>query len=169
MGHRYISWSGDTHALTAPLSGVSVSTTTTTIHQVLADPNYPVSIIQWGYEFVGASLPTAPVRFELLCTSTVFATMPNAGTVGKWGDPTGPASQATLSTTATAYGVATSEGTITSSRLLDQHAYPADWDSQFPLGREPVLSAGECLRIRATNLAASGTVSVVTKIIWELG
>jgi hypothetical protein len=167
VGHRYISWSGATSTLTTPLSGISVTTTKATIHQVLADPNYPVRIIQWGYQFLGSSLPTSPVQFELLATSTVFATLPNAGVVGKWGDPTGPASQATLSTTATAFGVATNEGTITSSRLLDQHAYPADWDSQFPLGREPVLSAGECLRIRAT--ATSGTASVVTKVIWEIG
>lgn len=167
MGHRYISWSGNTSALTAPLTGISVTTTAATIHQVLADPNYPARIIQWGYQFVGSSLPSSPVRFELLATDAVFATLPNAGVVGKWGDPTGPASQATLGTTATSYGVATSEGTITSSRLLDKHSYPADWDSQFPLGREPVLKAGECLRIRATALA--GTTSVITKVIWELG
>lgn len=167
MGHRYISWSGDTHALTSPLAGVGVTTTATTIHQVLADPNYPVTLIQWGYEFVGSSLPTVPVRFELLCTGTVFATMPTAGTVGKWGDPTGPASQATLSTTATGFGPATSEGTITATRLFDHRAYPADWDSQFPLGRECVLGAGECLRIRA--IAGSGTASVITKVIWEIG
>lgn len=167
MGHRYISWSGDTHALTLPLAGVNVSTTSTTIHQILAEPNYPVTLIEWGYQFVGASLPAAPVRFELLATGTVFATMPNAGIVGRWGDPTGPAAQATLGTTATGYGPATSEGTITATRLFDHKSYPTDWDKQYPLGRECVLGAGECLRIRAT--ATSGTASVITKVIWELG
>lgn len=167
MGHRYSSWSGDTSALTAPLSGVAVSTTPTTIHQLLADPNYPATIIEWTYQFVGPTLPTAPVRFELLATGTVFATMPNVGTVDKWGDPTGPDSQATLGTTATGYGPATSEGTIVATRLFDHRSYPTDWDKQYPLGRECVLGAGECLRIRAT--AESGTASVITQIIYEIG
>lgn len=168
MGQRYTTWGGNTSALTAPLSGISVTTSTKTILQLLADPNYPVTIIQWGYNFVGSSLPTSPVQMELIYTGTVFATV-TAGSVGKWGDPTGPSSQATISTTGTGYGPASAEGTITATTLLDQHSYPADWASQFPQGREPRVAAGGCVRIRGTNLAASGTVSVVPYLIWELG
>lgn len=37
------------------------------------------------------------------------------------------------------------------------------------LVREPKCAGGNCPRIRATNLAASGTVTVAPYIIWELG
>lgn len=162
----YITWGPATG--TSPLAGISVSTTTKTILQLLADPNYPVTIIQWGYNFVGSTLPTSPVQMELLDTGTVFATV-TAGSVAKWGGPTGPASQATIGTSATGYGPASAEGSISSPRLLDQRSYPADYMCQFPLGREPHVAAGNCLRIRATNLAASGTVTVVPFIVWEVG
>lgn len=168
MGATYITWAGNSSNLTLPLPGVSVSTTTKTVLQVLADPYYPVTIIQWGYNFLGSTLPTAAVQMELVDTATVFATV-TAGSVARWGGPNGPASQATISTSATGYGPASAEGSITSTRLLDQHSYPADWASQFPLGREPKLAAGNCLRIRGTNLASSGTVTVAPYIIWELG
>lgn len=166
MGHRYITWTGATSGLTSPLAGVSVTTTTKTLLQLLADPNYPATVIEWGYQFLGTSLPTTPVQMELVTTGTVFATV-TSGSVSSWGDPTGPASQATLSTTATGYGPASAEGTITTTRLLDQHSYPADWAKQFPLGREPVVTAGNCLRIRGT--ASTGTASVAAYIIWEIG
>lgn len=168
MGLRYITWGGVTSDLTSPLAGVSVGTTTKTVLQALPDPNYPVTIIQWGYNFVGSAVPTSPVQMELIDTGTIFATV-TSGSVGKWGDSSGPASQATIGTSSTGYGPASAEGSITATRLLDQHSYPADWASQFPQGREPRIPAGDCVRIRGTNLAASGTVSVVPYIIWEVG
>jgi hypothetical protein len=168
MGSRYVTWPTGTSALTAAASGVAVTTTTKTLLQALPDPNYPSTIIQWGYNFVGSTLPTTPVQMELIVTGTVFATV-TSGSVTKWGSSTGPSSQATVGTSATGYGPASAEGTITSTRLLDQHSYPADWASQFPLGREPVVAAGECVRIRGTCLGSSATASVIPFIIWEVG
>lgn len=62
---------------------------------------------------------------------------------------------------------ATSEGTITQSRLLAQKSYPAGWAQQFPLGSEPQVTNGHTLRIRAT--AGTGTVVVAAYVIWAEG
>lgn len=165
----FIMWNQATTALTAAISGQTTGTALKTMLQI--KPGSPkIRIVEWGYSF--EAVPTAMVRVELIETSTVGATMTGtggaAGTPQTYNDVTGPASQISTGTSASAFAgsaVNTSEGTVTSSRLL---AYQEEWSSQFkqqfPQGREPEINAANFLRIRATTTAA---VNMTCYIVWE--
>jgi hypothetical protein len=151
--------------LVAPLAGVTTSGTAGTVKTMLQiKPGTPkIRIVEWGYDFTAT--PGAPVQMELVETGTVFATV-TTGNVLNYNDVSGPASQASLGTSATGFS-ASSEGTITASRLLAETRDIATYfKQQFPLGREPEINGGNCLRIRATP-GSSVAVFVNTYIIWE--
>jgi hypothetical protein len=98
----------------------------------------------------------------------VFATV-SAGSIANYNNVTGPASQATVSTSTTGFS-ASAEGTIVATRLLAQNvdgitADPAPYfKQQFPLGREPEVGAGAALRVRAKS---ANTATVLAYVIWE--
>jgi len=160
----FITWNGLSNALTAPLAGAATNATTTvkTMLQVKAGVG-KIRVVEWGYRFLAA--PTAPVHMELIETGTVFATV-TTGNILAYNDVTGPVSLAPTGTAATGF-TSTAEGTITASRLLadtlDSGTY---FSQQFPLGREPEINAGACLRIRATPGTAAAT-TVVCYVAWE--
>lgn len=156
----FITWSGDASALTAQLSGVSLTTATLkTVLQVA--PTNKIRIVEWGFHFL--SVPSSPVTVELIQTD-VAATV-TAGTVAKYSDSTGDASGVTISTSGTGFN-ASAEGTITATRLLSQKIYQSDFAQQFPLGREPEVEASKFLRIRAKQSTGS-SLSMVCYAIWE--
>lgn len=161
----YITWNGTSSALTAPLAAVATSATANTAKTMLQvkPGSAKIRIIEWGYLFTAT--PTAPVIMELIETGTVFATV-TSGNVLAYNDTTGPASLASLGTSATGY-TATAEGTITASRLLGMNYDSASFfKQQFPLGREPEVQNGYSLRIRATPTTATAT-NVLCYVIWE--
>lgn len=160
----FISWAAVSSALTAPPAAVSTSAVANTPKTLLQiAPLKKIRVIEWGYAFTAA--PSAPVAVELIETGTVFATV-TAGSIAAFNDATGPASQATIGTAATGFN-ATAEGSIVASRLL---GYCLDlatlFKQQFPLGREPEVNAGACLRVRATPTTAAATF-VQPYVIWE--
>jgi hypothetical protein len=118
-------------------------------------------------------VPPAPISLELLDTGTVAATGLTAhvaGSIQKWNVPTGAASSVQLGTALTGYtnsAAATSEGTITATRLLDFHTETGLYlNKQYPLGREVEVPAGNILRIRATPGSAAA-VSILVYVVWE--
>lgn len=249
----FIAWSGLTSGLTAPLSGVSVTSSTKTIQQIVAPANTSIAVKEWGYAILGSTLPTTPIQLELLSTGSVPATV-TPGNVANYSNTLGNLSQvqagtvqivslgspsagtytltfngqttsaiaynATASTVQTAFQAlsnvgsnatvtgstggpytftfsgslatsgaqppivinssltggtpavsgtqtgynATSEGSITSTRLLAYRSYPADWSAQYPLSDEPQVTNGHALRIRGTS--PGGTVSIATYVKW---
>lgn len=249
----FIAWSGITSALTAPLAGVSVSSTTKTIQQIIAPANAAIAVKEWGYVILGSTLPTTPIQLELVSTGLVPATV-SVSTAANYSNTGGSASQiqagtvqvvglgspsagsetwtwngqttssiaynATASTAQTAFQAlsnvgsnatvtgstggpyavtftgalassgalppitinssltggtptvtgtqtgfnATSEGSITSTRLLAYRSYPVDWSAQYPLSDEPQITPGHALRVRGTS--PGGTVSIATYVKW---
>lgn len=134
-------------------------------------------IIQWGCSFDGSAAAT-PGKVELVETGTVFATMSTAfaaGDIQPWEDwaadaNTVGASGVPLNLATTASGFATAavtEGTITTSRMLDTAliAPTNQYVMQFPLGREPSVKPGNALRIRVTFGA---TVNMICYVIFEI-
>lgn len=161
----YITWNAVTTALTAPLTGTASSATAGTVKTILQlKPGTPkIRIVEWGYAFTTA--PATPVEMELIETGTIFATV-TQGSITNYNDVTGPASQAVLGAAATGFN-ATAEGTITATRLLAATLDLATvFKQQFPLGREPEVNGGNCLRVRATPTGAAAT-TIKTYIIWE--
>jgi len=156
----FISWSGDASALTAQLSGVSLTTATLKTVQQIA-PTKKIRVLEWGFHFL--SVPSSPVQVELIQTD-VAATV-TAGTVSRYNDVTGDTSDVTVSTSGTGFN-ASAEGTITATRLLSQKIYQADFAQQFPLGREPEVAANTYLRVRAKQSTGS-SLSIVSYVIWE--
>lgn len=163
----FIVWNSDTSALTGPPSTTATSATAGTAKTILqVKPGAgKIRIVEWGYGF--DTNPAAPVRLELVETGTVFATVTTIGSgIRRYNDASGPDSAAVAGTTATGFN-ATSEGTITSSRLL---AYNYDnalfFKQQFPLGREPEVNAASALRVRATP-TSNVAVNVWAYVIFE--
>jgi hypothetical protein len=149
------------------MSGTATSATSGTVKTILQIKSGigKIRVVEWGYIFT--TVPTAPVQMELIETGTVFATVTTIGTgVLAYNDTTGPASLAPAGTAATGFN-ASAEGTITASRLLAQTYDQANYfKQQFPLGREPEINAGSCLRIRATPTVSVAT-TVLTYVAWE--
>lgn len=162
----FVTWSGTSSALTAPLGFVATSATSGTVKTILQfHPGaQKARILEWGY--LCSAVPASPLEWELIETGTVFATV-TAGNIANYNDASGPSDTiATVSTSGTGYN-ASAEGTITASRLF---AYVADgglyFKQQFPLGREPEVNSGSALRIRATPTSAA-SVNVNAYIIYE--
>lgn len=164
----YIAYNQATAALTAPPAfGSSAATVTPkTLLQIAPGSTSPIRVVEWGYFF--SAVPAAPVIMELIDTGAIFATVTAhvAGGIAKYSIPTGAASSVQLGTAQTGYN-ASAEGTITATKPL---AMMVDnglvFKQQFPLGREPEVAAGGCLRVRATPGSAAA-VSILTYVVWE--
>lgn len=166
-------WNQATGALTAaPAAQLSAATVAVrTMLQIAPAATTPIRLVEWGYEI--SQLAAAPVAIELIDTGTVFATGLTAHVAAglhKINAPLNPASTVQLGTALTGYtnsAAATSEGTITATRLLD-HAFENGLyvKKQYPLGREPEIPASNCLRIRVTPGSAAA-VSVLCYVEWE--
>lgn len=152
---------------------VKVATGTSIKTMLQVAPNQSVRVVEWGCSF-DASVAATPGEVELLETGTVFATVtalaaadvqphndPNAdvNTAGSTGRPLG------LGTALSGY-TASAEGSITTTRMLDpQQVDPVyQYVKQFPLGREPEVPAGHCLRVRMTFAAS---VNAYCYVIFE--
>lgn len=145
---------------TAAQAVVTTGTTIKTLLQVKPSATIQARIVEWGISFDGSAAAT-PIKVELLETdvaATVTAHVAagivklDAAALGG-GDPTTNLIQ--VGTSATGY-TSTSEGTITSVRMLDvQLIAPTNqYVKQFPLGREPVIQIDKFARIRVTAAAA---------------
>lgn len=159
----FIAWNGDTSALTAAPTAVTTGTTLKTMLQIRPGTTGKIRVVEWGYSF--DVVPTAVVKVELIETGTVYATVTSIGSgIRKYNDATGATSLCQTGTTHTGF-TSTSEGTVTASRLLAyQHEWGQQFKQQFPLGREPEISADNALRIRVTTATA---VNMSCYVIWE--
>lgn len=165
----YITWNGVVSTSTpwTPIAAVATSATSgTKLTMLQLKPGTPkVRIIEWGYSLTAA--PTSALQIELIETGTVAATMSFAGIATAYNDVTGPASQASLGTSATGYTSGGTEGTITALRLLAyQTELGTQFKQQFPLGREPEVNGGNILRIRVTPTVSVAS-NIICYLIWE--
>lgn len=164
----YIAWAADTSAATGPPATVAtaaVAGTAKTLLQLKSAASLKIRIIEWGYTLDAP--PAAPVRFELVETGLIAATVTTLGSgIRAYNDATGSTSNMQVGTSASGFN-ASAEGTITASRLLDYHYENGLYfKKQFPLGREPEINANSIIRIRATPTSAAA-VNVQPYIIWE--
>lgn len=159
----YIAWNAVTSALTSPMSGTSTSATSGTVKTILqVKAGTKLQVVEWGY--IMTSNPTSPVQFELVDTGTVGATV-STGSISNYNSPSGQSSFCTTGTAATGFN-ASAEGTITATRLFAQNCDSATYfKQQFPLDREPEVTSGEYLRIRATP-SVSAASTVLCYVIW---
>ena len=165
---NFVAFNQATAALTAaPAFGASAATVIPkTLLQIAPGATSPIRITEWGYML--SAVPAAPVLMELVDTGAGFATVTAhvSGGIGKYNVPTGTGSAVQLGTALTGYN-ASAEGTITATRLLAMMVENGlAFKMQFPLGREPEIAAGGCLRVRATPGSASA-VNILTYVIWE--
>lgn len=157
MPGRFIVWTGNTSALTAPLASIATGSTSgasKTLLQLVPPATGKFTVIEWGYMFDSA--PANPVDVDLIETGSVAATVTAhvAGSLHKYAD-TNATSQLQLGTALTGYN-ASAEGTITASRLLAARRENGQYFSQpFPLGREPEVWNGNVLRLRAAPSTAA--------------
>ncbi len=145
---------------TAAQVPVTTGTTIKTLLQVKPGATQYLKVVEWGISFDGSAAAT-PIKVEFFETdsaATVTAHVAagivklDALAIGA-GDPTTDIIE--VGTSATGY-TASGEGTPTVSRMFDaQLVAPTNqYIKQFPLGREPILKAGQFTRIRVTAGAA---------------
>ena len=150
---------------TAAPAGVTTGTAIKTMLQIKPSATIAARIIQWGYS-LDSSAASVSGKIELIETdvaATVTASVAND--IVKWdamaligGDPTTNLIQ--VGTTSTGF-TSSAEGTVTATRELDnpQHVttgttFTVKWDSQFPLGREPIIQIAKFARVRVTFATA---------------
>lgn len=162
MAHSYLIQNTTATTTAAPVKQPT-GTAIRTMLQVALSSTYGVAkIIEWGCSFDG-SAAAQPGQIELVETGSIFATVSTASAAGDiipWDDPNAPANTAgssgvpfNLSTGTTGFATGSgTEGSITATREFDSQliAPTNQYVKQFPLGREPGLNPGKCLRIRAT-------------------
>ena len=145
---------------TAAQAVVTTGTAIKTLLQIKPGATQYLRLVEWGISFDGSAAAT-PIKVECLETdvaATVTAHVAagivkhDALAIGA-GDPTTDIIE--VGTSATGY-TASAEGSITTSRMFDvQLIAPTNqYVKQFPLGREPILKAGQFSRIRVTAGAA---------------
>lgn len=169
----YSAWNGASGGITTgPLAlqatGATAGTARTML-QIATASTTSIRIIEWGYSFDAA--PANNVRVELIDTGTVACsglTAHVAAGIHKVNVPTAAASTVQLGTALTGYSTgSTTEGTITTSRLMDFHYENGLYYVKFsPLGREWEVPAGNILRIRATPSTAA-SVNMTCWVNWE--
>lgn len=148
---------------TAAPTLVTTGTAIKTMLQVATPSTEDLTVVEWGIMLDAGSTVVKAELIETDVAATVTAHV--AAGIVKVNNPNGPASLATLSTTATGY-TSTSEGTTTAARLLDFTVLTnagKEWH-QYPLGREPQMAISKFLRIRVTATVAVGCACYVE---WE--
>lgn len=168
MAARFIIWSGDTHALTAPLASIASGASAgvhKTIQQLVPPAAGSFRVIRWGY--IADAVPASPFDIDLVETGSVAATVTAhvSGSLTKLGDHNAT-SQLQLGTALTGYN-ASAEGTITATRLLDarrENGLYMAWP--FELGREPEIWNGNVLRVRVAPTTAAA-INLRTFVVVE--
>lgn len=157
---RYIAAPNSSHA---PVEIALSAGTRKTLIQVAAPSTQDLTVIAWAVSFDGVSATAEPVIVDLIETN-VAATVTSL-TPAPYSDPNAPASLAAGGAALTGYN-ASAEGTITSSRILDNVEVPPTSGIviQYPLGREPGVGVSKFLRLRA--LAPAG-VNCLAQLVWE--
>ncbi len=157
---------------TAAIVKLTTGTAIKTMLQLKPAANFPIIVQEWGISG-DAFAAAAPGTLELIVTGTIFATVTAHAASGimPYHNPDAPVNTAgatgvpmNLSTTATGFD-ASAEGSIVATEVLDAGLFPptGDFVKQFPLGREPGVAPGDCLRVRVTFAAA---INALTYIIF---
>jgi hypothetical protein len=154
-----------------PTTAAQVAVTTGTAIKTLLQvkPINPVRIVEWGISFDGSAAAT-PIKVELLEADVAATVTASADAdVTKFqcpGELPVASTYLTLGASATGY-TASAEGTITAVRMLDlQFIAPSgQYVKQFPLGREPSISAAKFARVRVT---AGAAVNAYCYLVLEL-
>lgn len=166
MAEQYIIYNGP-NPTTASQVAVTTGTSIKTLLQVkLGLTANRFKVIEWGISFDGFAAAAA-IICELLTTGTVAATVTAHVAAGIQNlDPLGIAPTTgnpfSFTTTTTGY-TATSEGSISATRMLDcqQIAPTNQFVKQWPLGREPIIDPTHYLRIRVKAAAAVNAICYV--------
>lgn len=145
---------------TAAQAVVTTGTSIKTLLQIKPGATQYMRVVEWGISFDGSAAAT-PIKVELLeqdAAATVTAHVAagivkvDALAVGA-GDPTTDIFE--VGTSATGY-TSSNENSPTTSRMFDAQliAPTNQYVKQFPLGREPILKAGQFTKVRVTAGAA---------------
>jgi hypothetical protein len=156
-----------------PNQGVTTSATLFTLLQVKATSGMPMRVVEWGISFNGSAL-AAGFACDLIDSGTINATVTAfaAADVTVY-NPDIPAQSGTtsgvpfiLSTSASGF-TSSAEGTITAVRSFDEQLIEpiGTYYKQFPLGREPLVTPGDFLRIRCHG---DGTTKAVCYVVVEV-
>lgn len=135
---------------TAITAVVATGTAIKTLIQVTAPSTRKLEVVAWGISLDGSPDLIA----ELLTTGTVAGGTATSITPAKWSDPNGPAALAT------AGFQPTTEGTITTTRILDlQELKTNTYVQWFPLAERPQVAASDVLRVRVDAATGANALS----------
>lgn len=155
------------HNGATPTTAKFVAVTTGTAIKTLLQlkPFNRLKVVAWGISFDGSAAAT-PIPCELIETTTVNATVTALADAdiakldGVSDQTAASVAGLTLATSGTGY-TSSAEGSITgTTRLFDAElvAPTNQYIYQFPLGQEPIIPAGNILRIRTHAAAAVNAI-----------
>lgn len=147
---------------TAARTAVTTGTSVKTMLQIATPSTRGLAVVKWGVRF--ATVPTAPIVCELVDTNVAATVTAHVAAGVQPANPGESASLMTLGTSATGY-TASSEGSITATRTLDEYIVPigvVSWDYEWSLGREPFVAVSRFLRVRMTTATAINATTYVT-------
>lgn len=158
----YQAWNGH-QGTTAAMAPVTTGVAIKTLMQLAPPSGRNIAVVEWGISFDGAP---AAIKCELVDTGTVFATVTAytsaAADITNVTNPGQQASQLTIGTGASGF-TASAEGTVTVNELYDYQLLSTNtYVKQWPLGREPMIKAGDALRIRVTAATAVNAICYIT-------
>lgn len=165
MAKTYYAYNGPKVTTAGPVK-VTTGTAIKTLMQLSPPATEDLRIVEWGISFDGTNASSTPILCELIQTDVAATVTAYAsGDITLWNQPNDPGSLVTLGTANSGY-TASTEGTITATRLLDVQQVPPTgyYLKQFPLGREPVVPISKFLRVRVT---AGTAVNALCYVIWE--
>lgn len=153
---------------TAAQAVVTTGTSIKTLLQIKPGATQYMRIVEWGISFDGSAAAT-PIKVELLeqdAAATVTAHVAagivkvDALAIGA-GDPTTDIFE--VGTAATGY-TSSNENSPAASRMFDAElvAPTNQYVKQFPLGREPILKAGQFTKVRVTAGTAVNAYCYIT-------
>lgn len=142
---------------TAAMVRIATGTAVKTHLQLTAPAtDHDLTIVGWGVAF--ETIPSAFVLAELIHTTTVAGTGPTAVTPSNLRGST--ASGATAGFAPSAEGTVAATTRVFDAPILNSNFYKWEWSQ----GREPILEAGQVLRVRLTT---SITVNALCWIDFE--
>ncbi len=155
----YLATPKTSHAITEVATGTAIKT----LLQVATPSTTDIRVLGWGVSFDGVAAADAPGQVTLIDVD-VAATVTTL-TAEKWGSDDSPASLCIGGTALTGY-LATAEGTITASRILDaQEVHPqTGYSIWFPDRALPKVKLSRFLRVRALFAV---DINAVPWIVWH--
>lgn len=158
----YIAYNTAIDATTGVMAGTSYTTGAKVAVQLATPSTISIRIVEWGVSFNGSAAGSPAVcTLAQASAATTSMTAHSTSTVMPIGD-NAKASSLTMGTGSTAYGAVAITTNTTERQFAGALVGPTtQYEKQWPLGREPVVSPSKYCQLRINTAAALTAIAYV--------